>query len=117
MAPGSRHQVSGRPRPRPELVVGRLGPGMTDGERELRLHAIGIGEGARDRAMLIIDRLALGRSVTGDCPDWRVTYRGVDSAGALELLEADLTGIDPRWTEALDFAAVPSQPLPEAEFS
>jgi hypothetical protein len=90
---------------------------MKDGERELRLHAIGIGEDARDRAVLIVDRLAVGRSVSGDCPEWLVTYPDVDIAGALELLEADLTGIDPRWIEALDFAAVASQPLPEAEFS
>jgi hypothetical protein len=90
---------------------------MTDGERELRLHAIGSGEDAGDRALLIVDRLAVGRSVSGDCPEWRVTYPGVDIARALKLLEADLTGIDPRWIETLDFAAVPSEPLPEAEFS
>jgi hypothetical protein len=90
---------------------------MTDGERELRLHAIGGGEGARDRAVLIVDRLASRRSVSGDCPEWRVTYTDVDIARALALLESDLSRIDPRWTEALDFAAVPSEPLPEAEFS
>jgi hypothetical protein len=90
---------------------------MRDGERELGLHAIGIGEEARDLALLIVDRLAVGRSVTGDFPEWRVTYPDTDVTGALGLLDADLTVIDPRWTEALDFAAVPSEPLPEAEFS
>jgi hypothetical protein len=90
---------------------------MRNGERELRLHVIGLGDEAADRAVLVVDRLAAGRSVTGRCPEWRVVYSNLDNRGALEQLQSDLTAIDPRWIEVLDFAALPSKPLSEAEFS
>ena len=67
--------------------------------------------------MLVVDRLAANRSVTGESPEWRVIYSDVDSAEAMRLLETDLSRIDPRWIEVLAFEAVPSQPLSEAEFS
>jgi hypothetical protein len=89
---------------------------MRDGERGLRLKALGQGERAEDRAVLIVDGLAAVRPVSGRCPAWRVLYSDVDIHEALEQLEVDLTAIDPRWIEVLDFAALPSEPLSEAEF-
>jgi hypothetical protein len=89
---------------------------MRNGERLLSLKVIAHGESAEDRAVLIVDRLAGSRRVIGRCPTWLVTYPRVDIEGAFEQLEADLTAIDPRWVEVLDFAAVPSRPLSEAEF-
>lgn len=41
----------------------------------------------------------------------------VDGSFPFEQLEGDLMAIDPRWVEVLDFAALPSKPLSEAEFS
>jgi hypothetical protein len=90
---------------------------MRNGERILRLKALGQGEEVEDRAVLIVDRLAGIRRVIGRCPTWLVTYSGLDTSGALEQLETDLTAIDPRWVAVLDFAAVPSKLLLEAEFS
>jgi hypothetical protein len=90
---------------------------MRNGDRELRLKVMGHGEEAEDRAVLIVDRLAGIRPVTGRCPEWRVTYSNVDVQGAFEHLAADLTAIEPRWVEVLDFAALPSKPFSEAEFS
>jgi hypothetical protein len=90
---------------------------MRAGERELRLHLIGSDDVAIGRAALVIDRLASGRVVSGTSPEWLVTYAGVDTGEAMRLLETDLTEIDPGWIEVLDFEAVPSQPLSEAEFS
>jgi len=90
---------------------------MRDRERVLRLKVMGQGEEAEDRAVMVVDRLAGIRRVIGKCPTWLVTYSVLDIHGAFEQLEADLTAIDPRWVEVLDFAALPSQPQPEAEFS
>lgn len=90
---------------------------MRDGERVLRLKVVGSGAGAEDRAVLIVDRLTGLRRVIGRCPTWLVTYPEVDSRGALKQLEADLTTIDPRWVEVLDFAALASNPRSEAEFN
>jgi hypothetical protein len=90
---------------------------MRNAERELRLHVIGLGAETEDRAVLVVDRLAADRSVTGNYPEWRVVYSNLDNRGALEQLQTDLTAIDPRWVEVLDFAALPSKPLSEAEFS
>jgi hypothetical protein len=90
---------------------------MRNGERELRLKVMGFSEEAEDRAVLIVDKLAVVRPVTGRCPAWQVVYSNIDNRGALKQLEADLTAIDPRWVEVLDFAALPSRPLSEAEFS
>jgi hypothetical protein len=89
---------------------------MRDGERGLRLKVVGYGEKAEDRAVLIVDRLAAIRPVSGRCPAWQVVYSDVDVHEALGQLEIDLTAIDPGWVEVLDFAALPSEPLSEAEF-
>jgi hypothetical protein len=90
---------------------------MRNRERVLRLEVLGQGEEAEGRAGLIVDRLAGIRRVIGRCPTWLVTYQSLDVRGAFEQLEADLTAIDPSWIEILDFAALPSRPLSEAEFS
>lgn len=90
---------------------------MRDRERVLRLRVLGQGEEAEGRAVLVVDRLAGIRRVVGSCPTWLITYPSLDIHGAFEQLEADLTAIDPRWVEVLDFAALPSRPLSEAEFS
>ena len=90
---------------------------MRNRERVLRLKAMGHGEEAEDRAVLIVDGLAGIRRVIGRCPTWLVTYSVLDIHGAFEQLEADLTAIDPRWVEVLDFAALPSKPRSEAESS
>jgi hypothetical protein len=90
---------------------------MRTGERELQLRVTGAGEEAEDRAVLIVDRLAGVRPLTGRCPAWRVIYKNIDNRGALKQLEADLTAIDPSWVEVLDFVSLPSRPLSEAEFN
>lgn len=87
-----------------------------EGERELRLFTVGTSRAATDRAVLIVDRLAVVRAVCGDAPEWRVSYRADDVATAFRLCAAELDRIDPGWIEILDFQAVASRPLSEAEF-
>jgi hypothetical protein len=77
---------------------------MRNRERVLRLR------------VLVVDSLGGIRRVIGRCPTWLVAYPDVDVHGAFEQLEADLTAIDPRRVQVLDFTALPSRPLPEAEF-
>ncbi|HEX4306133.1 MAG TPA: hypothetical protein VHZ54_08865 [Solirubrobacterales bacterium] len=85
-------------------------------ERELRLFTVGTRQAAADRAALIVDRLAALRPVEGETPEWRVSYPAEDVAVAFRRCAAELERIDPRWIEVLDFEAVASRPMSEAEF-
>jgi hypothetical protein len=77
---------------------------------------VGSDEADRERATLVADRLAARRLVRGEAPEWWVFYERVDTVAAMELCETELTELDPRWFEILDFEALPSHPLREAEF-
>jgi hypothetical protein len=89
---------------------------MNDGIRVLRLYTMGARSADRERAALLVDRLASRRKVTGDGPEWSVLYEVLDVSEAMRLCAADLTEIDPAWIEILDFKAVPSRPIRGVEF-
>ena len=89
---------------------------MRDGIRVLRLYTVGALSGDRDRAALLVDRLASRRQVSGAGPEWRVRYECRDASEAMRLCAADLSEIDTGWIEVLDFEAVPSRPIRDAEF-
>lgn len=79
--------------------------------RVLRLFLVGTGSTARERAHRIVDRLAAERSVSGGESEWTVIYGTSDLAEAKRLCESELTAIDPRWLEILDFEAMPPSRL------
>jgi hypothetical protein len=89
---------------------------MREGIRVLRLHTVGAHPADRERAALLVDRLASRRTVSGEGPEWRVVYECRDISAAMRLCAADLSEIDPRWIEILDFEAMPSHPIRGAEF-
>jgi hypothetical protein len=89
---------------------------MRDGIRVLRLYTVGARPADRERAALLVDRLASRRKVAGDGPEWRVRYECRDVSEAMRLCAADLTEIDPAWIEVLDFKALPSKPIRGVEF-
>lgn len=86
------------------------------GGRILKLSLVGTGVADLERATLLADRLAARRLVTGEAPEWQVLYEAADTAEAMALCEAELGELDPRWLEILDFTALPSRPIRDAEF-
>ncbi|HEX4306434.1 MAG TPA: hypothetical protein VHZ54_10375 [Solirubrobacterales bacterium] len=81
---------------------------------ELTLVAGGIAD--RERATLLADRLGARRPLTGESPTWQVRYEGLGTTEAMALCEAELDELGPGWFEVLDFRALPSRPMSEAEF-
>jgi hypothetical protein len=84
---------------------------MTDGPRVIRLFLVGSRTADRERAELIVDRLAATRPITGGAEEWRVMYPVTDASEAMAMCEADLSGLEPAWLEILDFEALPSRPI------
>ena len=82
----------------------------------LELCLVGSRTGERERADLLVDRLAARRGVSGDGPRWSVAYEAVDVGEAMRICEAELSELDSRWFEVLDFRALPARPLRDAEF-
>jgi hypothetical protein len=89
---------------------------VRESPRVLELCLVGSQVGERRRADLLVDRLASRRAVNGDGPRWTVVYDAVDITEAMRLCEAELTELDPRWFEVLDFRGVPARRLRDAEF-
>jgi len=75
---------------------------------KLKIFAIAEETERRDRALLIVDALAAKRPVDGSGP-WIVTYPAADASLAFESCAEDLSAIDPRWVEVLDFVALPAR--------
>ena len=84
---------------------------MAKGPRVIRLFLVGSRIADRERAELIVDRLAARRPVADGAGEWLVTYGTAGTSEAMRSCEADLTAIDPGWIEILDFAAVSSRGL------
>ncbi len=89
---------------------------MAHRSRVLRLNLVGSRPADRERAALIVDRLASRRTVAGDEGQWEVIYETGDTAEAMRLCESDLGEIDPSWFRVLDFIALPSRANLDAEF-
>ncbi len=89
---------------------------MRESPRVLELCLVGSRVEERQRAELLVDRLASRRGLIGDGPRWTVVYDAVDVTEAMRLCEEDLGEMDPRWFEVLDFRALPARPLRDAEF-
>lgn len=83
--------------------------------RALRLFVVDASDEAHDRAVAIVAELRDKRQVVGQGPEWTATYVDVDTSAALRICEEDLSAIDPRWPEVLDFAAVPPRPIDHPE--
>lgn len=79
----------------------------------LRLQSVVTAAADRRRAGRIVDRLASRRLVIGAAGEWRVAYEAADVSEAMQMCEADLEDLDPRWLEILDFMAVPSRFVPD----
>jgi hypothetical protein len=89
---------------------------VRESPRVLELCVVGTDAAERQRAELLVDRLSSRRDVSGEGPRWRVVYEAVDVTEAMRFCEAELSELDPRWFEILDFRALPARPLRDAEF-
>jgi hypothetical protein len=73
---------------------------------KLKIFAIDEGAERRDRALLILDGLAAKRLIEGSGP-WIATYPLAAASQAFASCAEELSAIDPRWVEVLDFVALP----------
>jgi hypothetical protein len=77
----------------------------------LKIFAIDEEEKRRERALLLVDALAATRAIEGNGP-WIATYPAADASEAFASCAEDLSAIDPRWVEVLDFVALPARAGP-----
>jgi hypothetical protein len=84
---------------------------MAEGWRVIGLFLVGSRVADRERAELIVDRLAERRPVSGGVGEWRVVYPTGDTSEAMRMCEEDLNALDPSWLQVLDFRALPSHSL------
>ena len=89
---------------------------MAKSTRVLEVSLVAGGVSDRERAELLVDRLAALRRVGGEGPRWAVVYPAADVTEAMALCETDLTQLDPTWFQILEIRALPSLPLRDAEF-
>jgi hypothetical protein len=78
------------------------------GTRTLRLYLLDDRTVDLDRVTVLIDRLAARREVGGGVPEWSVRFETADISEAMRVCAAELSALDPRWYEILDFKAQPA---------
>lgn len=76
---------------------------------KLKIFTIDEEEARRDRALLIVDALAVERPIEG-CGPWIATYPAATASEAFASCAEDLNAIELPWVEVLDFVAIPAQP-------
>jgi len=82
----------------------------------LKIFAIGEEVQRHDRACLLVNALAAKCPIEGSGP-WIAIYPAADASEAFAKCAEDLSAIDPRWVEVLDFVALPAPDQIERRFS
>jgi hypothetical protein len=75
----------------------------------LRLFLVAPRIADRERAEQIVERLSARRPVYGEAGEWRLAYEASGVSAAMAMCAAELTELDPRWLEILDFAVLPAR--------